>query len=336
MSQQQDFLTKPVLVPGASGFMGSQITRQLVAAGRQVRILVRKSSNLQALADLDVEIHYGDVYDVESLKQAMTGCGSVFYNVLDPRFWLSDPAPIFRCNVDGLVNAMEAALATGIERFIFTSTMGTLGQNPNGPVTEDIPFNWRNKACTYILARLEAENRFLQYCHEKGLPGVALCVANTFGPQDFQPSPHGGAVWHVAQGKMKYVLDSAQPTVDIRDAAQAALLAEQHGRLGERYIIANEYIHNRDFYKIATDITGVPAPKLIPRWLAYSVATVAETWCKLTGKKDYLVRRDSVYLSNAFKAMDTTKARTELHWQPRPIKETITDAVAWFKEYEAS
>ncbi len=229
-----DFLDKPALVAGASGFMGSHVVRSLVEQGRKVRVLLRETSNREALEGLPVEIHYGDVLDPASLRPAMEGCGTVFYNVLDPRFWLSDSSVIYRNNVDGLINAMDVALECGIQRFIFTSTMGTLGLNPGGPVTEDIEFNWWDRAPTYIRARLEAENRFLSYCREKGLPGVALCVANTYGPRDYQPTPHGKGLWDVASGQVGVILDVGAPAVDIRDAAEAALLAEKHGRLGER------------------------------------------------------------------------------------------------------
>ena len=328
----QTLREKPVLVAGASGFVGSHTARLLTAQGRKVRVMLRKSSNTEAMEGLPVEIVYGDVLDPESLKAAMEGCGTVFYSVVDPRFWLTDTTPMYRNNVDGLVNAMDAALACGVERFIFTSTMGTLGQNPEGPVTEEIEFNWRDRAPPYILARLEAENRFLAYCREKNLPGVALCVANTYGPHDYGPTPHNKNLWDTGSGKVGFVMDAAAPMVDIRDVAEAAVLAEEYGGLGERYIIATAYMSNRDFFTMATAACGKPAPRVVPLQVARVIAGIAERIFKLLKRRDYIISADAVYLSNAFKEMDNSKARRELHWQPRPVDETVKDAMNWFGE----
>ena len=321
---------KPVLVAGASGFVGSHIVRLLVQNGRKVRVLLRKTSNLAALEGLPIEIVHGDVLDPPSLRAAMKGCGTVFYSVVDPRFWLTDQTPIWRNNVEGLVNAMDAALACGIERFVFTSTMGTLGLNPSGPVTEDILFNWMDRAPPYIRARLEAENRFLAHCRDKGLPGIALCVANTYGPQDYQPTPHNGGLWDVASGKVKVTIDVSQPTVDIRDVAQAALLAETGGHLGERYIIANEFVANRDFFAMAAAHGRQPGPRVIPYKFAYAMAWMTERMLKGIGRKDFVVSTDALYLANVFGAMDHAKARRDLGWHPRPLAETVKDTIDWF------
>ena len=326
----------PVLVTGASGFVGSHIVRLLVEAGRDVRVLLRKSSQQTALSGLPLDIRYGDALDLDSLVSAMTGCSTVFWSVVDPRFWLSDPSPLYQNNLDGLINGMEAALSCGVKRFLFTSSIGTLGFNRDGLVTEDIPFNWHDRASPYILARLAAEERLLEYCRDRGLPGVALCVANTYGPQDYQPTPHGKALWEVADGQMTTVLDCSQPTVDVRDAAAAALLAECYGVVGQRYIIANEYVSNRRFYALAVAERGNKMPRIVSLRLAWAVAWIAQLWFKMVGRRDTLISTDAVFLSNAFKAMDNSKARSQLHWHPRPLKDTIRDAVAWYASHHGA
>ncbi len=323
-----------VLVTGASGFVGSHVTRMLVQRGRKVRVLLRPTSNRAALEGLDVEIVTGDALDPASLRGAMQGCLTVFHSVVDARVWLDDPTPMRRNNIDGLRNAMDAALACGVERFVFTSTMGTLGLNPDGPVTEDIPFNWRDKAPPYILARREAEDLFMAYCRDEGLPGVALCVANTYGPQDYQPTPHNGMLWQVASGQRTTMLDAAQPTVDIRDVAEAALLAEEKGRVGERYIIANEFVTSQEFYGLATARCDNPAPKLVSYRFAYAMAWLMYRVARLRGVKDTMMRPEAVYLANVFREMDHGKASRELGWNPRPIAKTVNDAVDWFAARE--
>ena len=161
------------LVLGASGFLGSHVTKQLVAAGRKVRVLIRSTSNTRATDHLDSERFVGDVMDAESIARAMQGVASVYYCVVDTRAWLRDPAPLYRVNVDGLSNVMDAALAAGVERFVFTSSFVTVGIRPGGISTELDAFNWWDDAPDYVRCRVQAQSLFMEYCQDRGLTGIA-------------------------------------------------------------------------------------------------------------------------------------------------------------------
>ncbi|HSC76880.1 MAG TPA: NAD-dependent epimerase/dehydratase family protein [Pseudomonadales bacterium] len=318
------------LVIGASGFVGSHVVKALCANQRSVRAMVRRNSNVSALAGLDMEICYGDVLDPDSLQQAMQDCTTVFYCVVDTRAWLDDPAPLFRCNVDGLRNAMEAALANQIQKFIFTSSMVTIGLNKNRKPTEQDPFNWHDSAPDYALSRVQAEDLLFEYCRKRQLPGIALCVANTYGPGDVQPTPHGKLLWAAARGSMQMAMDCGAPWVDIRDAADAMILAETKGIIGERYIIAAGYVTQAELYEKAATLMGNKKPVVMPLAIVYVIAWLTQTIGKLLGKKNIKLRVDSVKLAHVFSDMDNSKAKRELGWQPRPLEETVQDAVQWF------
>lgn len=325
-----DCVQKPVLVVGANGFFGSHITRQLVEAGRQVRVLVRRTSNTAAIDGLAVERHYGDVGDSQSLRAAMAGCGSVFYCVVDTRAWLTDPAPLYRCNVEGLGNALGAAQAEQVARFIFTSSIATIGRSKTGAASERDAFNWWDVAPHYIRSRVEAENLLLDWCRERSFPGIALCVANTYGPGDYQPTPQGQLLWQAASGKLRFALNCSAPTVDIRDAARAALLAERFGRVAERYIVSSSYISQAQFYTLAAARLGNAPPRKLPMRVAYALAAINECVAKIMGRKDIRLCRDSIFLSEVFGALDNTKICQEFGWAPRPLEQTVEDAIAWY------
>lgn len=321
------------LVVGASGFLGSHVVKALVAQGRTVRVLVRHTSRLDALAELPVEVYYGDVLEPASLRAAMQGCDTVFHCVVDTRAWLTDPAPLYRCNVDGLVNSMEEALRSGVRRFVFTSSIATIGLNSRGPARESDAFNWAERAPAYVLSRVAAEQKLFEYCRERGLPGIALCVANTYGPEDVQPTPHGRLLWEAATGRLPLALDCGSPCVDVRDAAAALVLAERRGRIGERYIIAGSYLEQAELYGMAARSAGRSAPRRLPLGVAYGIAWCYQRLAALFGRRDMQLCTDSVLLSHVFKEMDTSKARTELGWQARPMADAVTDAVNWYRQH---
>ena len=178
------------LVIGANGFLGSHVTRQLVAAGHGVRVMLRRTGSTRGIDDLDVERCYGDVLEDDALRAAMSGCDVVYYCVVDARMWLRDPAPLFRTNVEGLRHVLDAALGADLKRFVYTSTTGTLAISDTLPVAENDPHNW-DQGGPYIEARVAGENLVLSYARDKGLPAVAMCISTTYGPGDWAPTRTG-------------------------------------------------------------------------------------------------------------------------------------------------
>ena len=322
-----------VLVMGASGFLGSHVVKELVAARRQVRIMVRASSNTTAIDHLPLDRVVGDISDSKAVTAAMADCDSVFYCVVDTRAWLRDPAPLYQTNVEGLRSVMDVALQSSIQRFVYTSTFATIGINPSGLSTEADVFNWQGKAPDYVKCRVQAEDLFMSYCRDKGLPGVACCVGNTYGADDVVPTPHGKMVKDAATGRMPYYWQGGGPSVGIRDAARALLLAEEKGRVGECYIVAERWVDYLELFTLAAKHAGVTPPgRKVPLPLLYCMAGIADLVSFFT-RKDNRLSVASIRCSTLLPNVDSGKARLELGWQPEPIEQAIAEAVDYYLEH---
>ena len=319
------------LVIGASGFLGSHVTRQLVERGESVRVMMRETSSTRGIAGLPVQRHYGDIFDDQALRTAMSGCDVVYYCVVDTRAYLRDPAPLYRTNVDGLRHVLDAAMAADLRRFVFTSTIGTIGLGSGGVVDEDTPFDWGPIAGDYIRSRVEAENLVLGYARDRGLPAVALCVSNTYGPGDWQPTPHGSLIAAAAFGKLPfYMAGMATEVVGVEDAARALVLAADRGRVGERYIISERFLPYRELYETAARAAGVPPPRWgIPKPVMKAVGALGSLAGMLT-RRDLQLTRTSVRLMDAMAPMDHSKAVRDLGWEPGDVHDSITRAVEFF------
>jgi dihydroflavonol-4-reductase len=326
------------LVIGASGFLGSHVARQLVERGDPVRVLLRPTSSTKAIDDLDVQRRYGDIFDDTAVRAAMDSCDDVYYCVVDTRAWLRNPTELFRTNVDGLRRVLDAAAEAELRRFVFTSTIGTIALSEDDrPVTEDEPFNWLDRGGSYIRSRVEAENLVLDYARDRGLPAVALCVANTYGPGDWQPTPHGSLLAAAAAGKMPvYIKGMAMEVVGIEDAARALILAADKGRIGERYIISERFITARELYATAADAAGVKRPRFgIPLKVMYALGFGGDVAATVL-RRDMLLSRLSVRLMHIMSPMDHGKAERELGWYPEPIHDSVRQAVDFYRRRQAT
>jgi nucleoside-diphosphate-sugar epimerase len=317
------------LVIGASGFLGSHVTRQLVEAGEHVRVMLRHTSDTRALDDLPVERCYGDVFDDAAIAEAMVGCDVVYYCVVDARMWLRDPTPLFRTNVEGLRHVLDAAVEAGLHRFVFTSTTGTLAISDNKPVSEDDVHNWTDGGA-YIASRVQAENLLLSYCREKNLPGVALCISTTYGPGDWQPTPHGSLIARVAAGKFPFYFNFSSEVVGIKDAARAMLLAAERGEIGQRYIISDRYLSTRDVHAVAARAAGRRPPRVgIPMGLLYAGARLNDLASRLL-KRDLPFAVVGLRMAELMSPLDHSKAARELGWEPEDVDIAIDEAAKFF------
>ncbi|WP_280398454.1 NAD-dependent epimerase/dehydratase family protein [Nocardia carnea] len=319
------------LVIGASGFLGSHVTRRLVGQGERVRAMVRETSSLRALEGLDIELVTGSIEDAESLRSAMRGCDLVYYCVVDARPWLRDPGPLFRTNVEALRTVLDVAAEADLRRFVFTSSVATLPIGARVLDESSGPHNWTRAGGAYVRARVEAEDLVLRYARERGLPAVALCVANTYGAGDHLPTPHGGFIAAAARGKMPfYVRGAGAEVVGISDAAQALVLAGERGRIGERYIVSAGYRTTRELLELAASVTGAAPPKYgIPRALLPVAGALGELYAWTT-RRDIRVTRVTMRLMHIMTPLDHSKAERELGWRPGPIEDAIRDAALFF------
>ncbi|MGP4056292.1 NAD-dependent epimerase/dehydratase family protein [Mycobacterium sp. 4D054] len=327
----------PVLVIGANGYLGSHVTRRLVADGHRVRVMVRDGANTVGIDDLDVTRFVGDIWDDEVVRSAMTGCEVVYYCVVDTRGWLRDPAPLFRTNVDGTRNvldiAVEPAVAAGLKKFVFTSSYVTVGRRRGTVATEADVLGDREltRLTPYVRSRVQAENLVMAYAREQGLPAVAMCVSTTYGAGDWGRTPHGAIIAGAAYGKLPFVMSGIElEAVGVDDAAAALVLAAEKGRVGERYLISEKMISNAEVVRIAAEAAGVPAPtRSIPLPLSYAMAALGSVKARLQGTDERL-SLGSLRLMRAEAPVDCSKARDELGWRPGPVEESIREAAKFW------
>ena len=317
---------KPVLVTGASGFLGWHVAKLLLQRGDSVRALVRPGSRVR---DLDAEPITGDLRAPESLGRAVDGCGLVFHVAADYRLWARDPRELYRSNVDGTRHLLEAARRAGVERVVYTSTVGCIGIPGQSLGDENTPVSLADMAGAYKRSKFLAEQVALQFARE-GLPVVIVNPTAPVGDHDVKPTPTGQTVLDFLNGKMPAFIDTGLNIVDARDAAQGHLLACERGRIGERYILGSENLTLAQILQTLAKITGRPAPTLrLPYAVAYCAGVCSTAWAEVTGVPPR-VPIEGVRMARKKMWVTHDKACRELGFQPAPAETALRRAAEWF------
>jgi dihydroflavonol-4-reductase len=323
---------KPALVTGASGFVGSAVARALLARGRDVRVLVRPSSDRRNIADLAVDVRLGSLEDEASLAAALEGCGALFHVAADYRLWVRDPEAMYRANVDGTRALMTAALAAGVARVVYTSSVATLGLAADGsPADEMTPSTLDDMVGPYKRSKFLAEEAVRGLVRDKRLPAVIVNPSTPIGPRDVKPTPTGRMIVEAASGRMPAFVDTGLNLVHVDDVATGHLLAEERGRVGERYILGGENMTLAEILgRIAALARRKPPTLKLPIPAIFPVAVVAEAWGRLTGREPF-VTLDGLRLARKKMFFSSAKAMRELGYAPRPAEAGLADAIAWFR-----
>jgi dihydroflavonol-4-reductase len=320
------------LVTGANGFLGSAVVRALLADGTAVRALVRRGSDRRNLAGLDVGIADGDVTDPESLRRAAAGCAAVFHVAADYRLWVADPRPMYRANVDGSLNVLEAAASAGATRMVYTSSVAVLGiKKDRTPADEDTPVGVEDMVGHYKRSKFLAEQAVRKRAAELGFPVVTVNPSTPIGPRDVKPTPTGRILLDAAAGRMPAFVDTGLNLVHVDDVAVGHLAALRIGTPGERYILGGDDFTLQQILALVAEHVGKRASTIrLPHWSVYPVAVVAEAVARLT-KREPRVTLDGLRMSKKHMYFSSRKAQRVLEYRWRDPRLAVAAAVDWFK-----
>jgi dihydroflavonol-4-reductase len=319
------------LVTGATGFVGSAVARALLKAGHPVRVLARPTSDRRNLDGLAVEVAEGALEDPDSLAAAVAGCRYLFHVAADYRLWVPDPESMFRVNVAGTRALMLAASGAGVERIVYTSSVATLGIVPGGVADEETASRAGDMIGPYKLSKFEAEAAVTELVVERGLPAVIVNPSTPIGPGDIKPTPTGRLIVEAARGRMPGYVDTGLNIAHVDDVALGHLLAAKSGQIGRRYILGGENLRLGEILAEIARLTGRRPPAFkIPYAALLPIARGAEAIARVTGREPFATV-DGVRMSKKKMFFSSTRAVEELGYAPRPARQALTDAIAWFK-----
>jgi len=320
------------LITGAAGFVGAAVLRELLKKGHKVKALVRQSSVLDNLKNLDVEIIYGDLKDRDSLKRCLKNCKYLFHVAADYRLWVPKPEEIYENNVTGTENLMKEALDLGIEKIVYTSSVAVLGKPIEGYIAnENTPVNIDQMIGHYKKSKFLAEEKVKELYKTKKLPVVIVNPAAPVGPRDIKPTPTGKMILDAARRKIPAYLDTGLNIVHVDDVAKGHIQAFNKGKLGERYILGGENLTFKEILEMISNLCGHNPPKIqLPKKPLYPIGYLFEIFARLFNLKNPMLTVDMIRMAEKKMFFSSEKAKKELNYRYKSAKIALKDAIQWF------
>jgi len=319
------------LVTGASGFVGRAVVAALLERDQEVRVLVRRSSDRRHLDALPVDVVEGDLEQPATFPSALRGCRVLYHVAADYRLWTPHPASMYRTNVEGTRALVRAAMDEGVERIVYTSSVATLGIDAGRPSDETTPSGEGDMIGHYKRSKFLAEQAVRELARD-GAPVVIVNPSTPIGPGDARPTPTGRIVIEAARGRIPAYLDTGLNVVHVDDVARGHLLAYDHGKVGERYILGGDNLTLGEILTLIATLVGRRPPRVRLRpGLVLPFAHMSEMVARLRAAGEPLLTVDGVRMARKRMHFSSAKAVAELGYGSRPAVDAVRDALEWYR-----
>lgn len=318
-----------IFFTGGNGFVGNRTVRAALNSGHEAHLLIRKTSNLSRLKNLDFTTSFGDILDYDSIVEASKGCDACIH-LACVSSWAEIKSPKLReIALKGTENVIKACLANSIKRFVYVSSISAINGTDTPEIQDETAsFTLGDSECLYAIAKHEAEEFVKSSCAEAGLEAVIVNLGEVYGPEDFGMITAENVLNAISPALIKPIIHGGFSAVHIDDAAAGIILALEKGRAGESYILAGDNVEVADFYHICQEIYGKSS---------YLIALPPDFLLKVMSVLSYFrlplpVEREVLAYARRFFWMTSKKAELELGYTHRGIHETLSPVVNWLVE----
>lgn len=321
-----------VFLTGATGFVGTHVARHLAEQGAELRLLVRKTSNLANIEGVAAETVIGDLRQPEGLRAGIRGCDAVMHVAADYRLWVRDPKTMYAANVEGTRGLLRIAREENVRRCVYTSSVATMGFKQDGTIVdENTPVSIDDMVGHYKRSKFLAEQAVIEAARA-GQEVMILNPTTPIGPRDVKPTPTGRIVVDFLNKKFPAYMDTGLNLVDVAEVARTHCAALETGRAGERYILGGENLTLKQILDKMSAITGLPSPTMkVPHGVAMMFAFFDEM---ITGRllgKEPRATVEEVRMGKKKMFASSAKAQRELGFRVVPVYEALRAAIDWFR-----